>query len=288
MPKFDANKAALFAKDLASIEPDDEVVRQLRDYVSLVGNSYRDNPFHNFDHACHVTMSVIKLLNRIAKPDPSPEELDALPMGRKEVAAHLHDFTHGITSDPMAVLAIIFSALIHDVDHSGVSNVQQMKEEPSLGKLYRGKSHAEQNSLDVAWDLLMSNSFNKLRKYMFGTKAEMMRFRQLIVNIVMATDIFDKQLNDLRKSRWERAFTAADLPPDVVSNLRVTIVMEHIIQASDVSHTMQHWHVYQKWNQKLFSERYKAHKEGRMEADPSAFWYRGEMGFFDNLCSSEP
>ena len=32
------------------------------------------------------------------------------------------------------------------------------------------------------------------------------------------------------------------------SDLRATIVIEHIIQASDVSHTMQHWHVYQKWN----------------------------------------
>ena len=29
---------------------------------------------------------------------------------------------------------------------------------------------------------------------------------------------------------------------------KATIVIEHIIQASDVSHTMQHWHVYQRWN----------------------------------------
>ena len=27
-------------------------------------------------------------------------------------------------------------------------------------------------------------------------------------------------------------------------NRKATIVLEHIIQASDVSHTMQHWHVY--------------------------------------------
>ena len=58
--------------------------------------------------------------------------------------------------------------------------------------------------------------------------------------------------------------------------------MEHIIQASDVAHTMQHWHVYQKWNRKLFSEMYLAFQNGRMAADPSTFWYKGELQFFDN------
>jgi hypothetical protein len=58
--------------------------------------------------------------------------------------------------------------------------------------------------------------------------------------------------------------------------------MEHIIQASDVSHTMQHWHVYQKWNRRLFEEMCAAWKAGRMGADPRGFWYKGELGFFDN------
>jgi hypothetical protein len=63
-----------------------------------------------------------------------------------------------------------------------------------------------------------------------------MRFRQLIVNTVLATDIFDKDLNGLRRSRWEEAFAdSKDFDPD----MRATIVLEHIIQASDVSHTMQ-------------------------------------------------
>ena len=82
-----------------------------------------------------------------------------------------------------------------------------------------------------------------------------MRFRQLVVNIVLATDIFDKELNDLRKRRWEEAFSQRvvveeDSRPNSAldSDRRATIVIEHIIQASDVSHTMQHWHVYQKWN----------------------------------------
>ena len=55
-----------------------------------------------------------------------------------------------------------------------------------------------------------------------------------------------------------------------------------IIQASDVSHTMQHWHIYRKWNKRLFTEMYVAFRQGRMAKDPSTFWYKGEIGFFDN------
>ena len=38
-------------------------------------------------------------------------------------------------------------------------------------------------------------------------------------------------------------------------NRKATIVIEHLIQASDVSHTMQHWEVYISWNEKLFEVR---------------------------------
>jgi hypothetical protein len=33
----------------------------------------------------------------------------------KTMASHLHDYTHGTTSEPLSILAIVFSALIHDV-----------------------------------------------------------------------------------------------------------------------------------------------------------------------------
>ena len=50
---------------------------------------------------------------------------------------------------------------------------------------------------------------------------------------------------------------------------------------SDVSHTMQHWHVYKQWNERFFFELYSAYKSGRASTDPSEGWYKGEIGFFD-------
>ena len=75
----------------------------------------------------------------------------------------------------------------------------------------------------------------------------------------MSTDIVDKDLKALRNNRWEKAFkkdvssTNEYMNIDVVDSekekvdRKATIVIEHIIQASDVSHTMQHWIIYRKW-----------------------------------------
>jgi 3'5'-cyclic nucleotide phosphodiesterase len=281
LSNFDQRTA--FASDASNIKIDLVVMEQLTRFVSIIASAYRENPFHNFEHACHVTMAVDKFMKRIVAPDLDIE-IKGKKASRGQVASQIHDYTHGITSDPLALLAIVFSALIHDVDHRGVSNVQLCKEEEQMATLYRHKSVAEQNSLDLSWSLLMMDEFDQLRHCMFdGQESEIRRFRQIVVNVVLATDIFDKELNDLRKGRWNKAFHAEEKP--VVANfngLRATIVIEHIIQASDVAHTMQHWHVYRKWNKRLFQEMYMAFRQDRMGADPSTFWYKGELGFFDN------
>jgi hypothetical protein len=74
---------------------------QLRHYVRIIASQYNNNPFHNFEHACHVTMAVSKVLKRIISPD-----LDFVKIKGSSLEAHLYDYTYGITSDPLAVLAI--------------------------------------------------------------------------------------------------------------------------------------------------------------------------------------
>jgi hypothetical protein len=110
------------------------------------------------------------------------------------------------------------------------------------------------------------------------------RFRQLVVNSVMATDMMDKEFRTLRNARWEKAFLEAphalESDRDTV-NRKATIVIEHLMQASDIAHTMQHFDIYQKWNELLFAEMYAAYLNGRADKDPSEFWYRGELGLFD-------
>ena len=96
----------------------------------------------------------------------------------------------------------------------------------------------------------MEPQYNALRACIFSNRTELERFRQLVVNCVMATDIADKELGLLRKNRWDKAFhNEYEVNPDFNDELanqadinrKATIVIEHLIQASDVAHTMQHW-----------------------------------------------
>jgi 3'5'-cyclic nucleotide phosphodiesterase len=247
-------------------------------------------------------MSVTKLLSRIIAPS---DLLDShQDHANKDLASTLHDHTYGITSDPLIQFACVFSALIHDVGHPGVPNAQLAHENVELAKRYSGKSIAEQNSIDLAWDLFMKDEYNKLRNTICPTKNEFLRLRQLVVNSVMATDIMDKDLKNIRNMRWAKAFAESSVPNkenDCIDtsvdddddatlkeqekldqvNRKATIVIEHMIQASDVSHTMQHWHIYLKWNERFFFECYDAYRNNRSNIDPTDAWYQGELDFFD-------
>ena len=88
----------------------------------------------------------------------------------------------------------------------------------------------------------MDPQYENLRGAIYTNDKEMKRFRQLLVNSLLATDIFDKELGALRKNRWLKAFSKdnADGEPSSVAgddartsvNRKATIVIEHIIQVS--------------------------------------------------------
>lgn len=310
LPEFDPKAARARAQAQSSVvEVPDVVISELREFVTMIATRYRDNPFHCFAHAAHVSMSCQKILNRIT----SPEDVNYRRNSIHAVASDIHECTYGITSDPLTQLAIMVATLAHDVDHtgmtsfgvcrpllvskqlltltlysfllSGVPNPQRNKEEPELADKYHGRSIAEQNSIDLTWSSLMNPKFQNLQEAIFSSVDEIRRFRQLLVNLIMATDIFEPQQKAARNARWEKAFHtnhSLGVENSEYRTLKASIVIEHIIQAADVSHTMQHWHVYVRWNEKLFQEMYRAYENGRSQKDPSEGWYKGEIWFFDN------
>jgi hypothetical protein len=239
------SKPRKFKRDPNSVELSPMALSQLTDYIRAISSLYRNNPFHSFQHASHVAQSVTKLLSRVVRKD----EIDYNTMAyKKKRTAEIHNYTYGITSDALTQFACVFSAMIHDVNHPGVPNAVLVKEEAEIAKIYKNKSVAEQNSVDIAWNMLMEPRYEELRKCIYSTQEELDRFRQLVVNSVMATDIVDKELGALRKKRWDTAFhvetqeqSPLDAETDIDVNRKATIVIEHLIQAADVAHTMQHW-----------------------------------------------
>jgi class 3 adenylate cyclase len=274
LPPFDPD-ASRFRRARPDVSMLQQTRADLHEYVKRIAMLYRDVPFHNFEHASHVTLCANKLLNRLINSDEYDTELK------------LHDSTFGISSDPLTHFAIVFAALIHDADHHGLPNAQLVKTGHELATKFDMKSVAEQNSVHLGWEMLMDPRFERLRKCIYQTNVERKRFRQLVINSVMATDIADRQVNEDRQMKWDRAFrgklneeaTGLQIQEDM--NRKATAVIEHIIQVSDVAHTMQHWHIYRRWNERLFHEMHEAYQGGKVGVDPSTNWYVGELGFFD-------
>ena len=201
----------------------------------------------------------------------------------------LYQVTYGISADPLTQFAIVFAALIHDLGHTGVSNAQLVLEAHELSEKFKNKSVAEQHAVSLAWNLLMQPRYKRLRSCIYKTNAERKRFRQVLINAVMATDIADRGVNQMRAKKWDKAFNENDdlarsgvMTRDEI-NRKATAVIESLMQVADVAHTMQHWNIYRKWNSRLFEEMYSAYMNGRASFDPTDIWYKGEIAFFDHF-----
>lgn len=228
-------------------EVDPEVARQLESFCTAIATLYQPNRFHGMDHASHVVMSVLKMLSRIVQPKGGVTE------SSEDKAAR----SFGLANDPLLHFALLFTAYIHDVDHCGATNATLSKENPALSDLYGGHSVAEQNSFHLAWEILMDSRFTKLRRAIYQNEREKSRFRKLVINAIIATDVMDTDLTQRRNDRWKRAFgegaqpkeigkveehlASAEKDNDAMRDFRATVVMETLIQAADVAHTMQHW-----------------------------------------------
>ena len=249
------------------------VCRELKIYVTGIATMYRKNSFHNFEHASHVTMSVTKMLSRVSGCDEDEE------------SATSSGYIKDIASDALTQLAIVFSALVHDVDHTGVSNTQLVAEKSPVALRYENESVAENNSLTLAWRFLMRPEFEQFVEFICPTRSDKDHFQKVMSSAVLATDVFDKKLIQQRNEKWARVFgseQATTATEEELNHLKASIVLDHLIQASDVAHTMQHWNVYIKWNERLFCEMWEAFENGRAAKDPREFWYQGELGFYDH------
>lgn len=198
----------------------------------------------------------------------------SLRLDRIRTCQHLLLVPSFSVRDPLTQFTLVLAALLHDADHGGGSILQRDNpDDPS----------AERHSIDVAFEVLMEPKYRDLRLTIYKDEDEMRRFRQLLVHAVAATGVF----KEFRDRRWEDVFAeekncnAAMFDPKEEADRKATFAIEALIQASDVLHCMQPWEIFRQWNERLFAERYKAYKEGCSEVDPSSFWFKGELAFFD-------
>ena len=228
--------------------------RQFENFASLL--TITDKPFL-------AAQSLAIMLNKAAPHDqqilPSNDGAESESSttyshdGFMKALSH-HNRTFGINSDPLPQIAMIFAALVHDVDHPGVPNRQLIREFSPLVGAYQGKSMTQQNAVQRGWKLFAQEHFRELRNTICATPGEMKRFRKVFVTAVMAMDLDDAEFNKRRNNRWIQTFqnesimerlNGSDSHTTHYSKCELdgmaTLVIEVLMQASSLAHAMQKW-----------------------------------------------
>lgn len=191
---------------LTSVWPEavtEKVVIELRQFVRAMLDGYNDVPYHNRNHAYHVVISSNKLMNLVLQSrSTSTEKIQRSP---NELC---------FEEDPLMHLALIFAALVHDVDHLGVPNAQLINENHPLALQYNDQSIAEQRSLYLAFCELLKPEYESLRTIMFPFTFAgdgYRRFRSAVTNLVLATDIASSERSEIVKKKWSEAFEGVSM-----------------------------------------------------------------------------
>ena len=79
---------------------------------------------------------------------------------------------------------MVFSALVHDVEHQGIPNRQLAMEDDRLAVLYNDQSMAENWSLYVGFSEFLQDEFQELRSILLMQEQETYRrFRRYVVSV---------------------------------------------------------------------------------------------------------
>jgi transcription termination factor NusB len=274
-----------------------KVVLELLAFVKAIATNFQSNPFHNFQHSCHMIRSMIKLMDELNKGGSSGKASNVL------------------AQDPLAQFVVILTCMVQDVDNPGVTNEQLMQEDADMAEYFNRtclqrkcliylclvsicvytlrrltlvslSKFLEQNALDVAWELLVGETCENLLQVICSHSAmELERFRKYMVHAMMATDREDHDLLLARFKRWKEVSSPRHStnrrnnsgPP---SWLQSIVSIEQFVQLSNQIHNAQAPEFFSQWNERYFREQYLAYINGRREQDPCEHYYKTLLHLF--------
>ena len=222
----------------------DEVSQQLCAYITAIASIYRPHPFHNFRRASKRVQTMDTLLRQV--------RCDATHSSVPESSCSLEETALGFATDPLLCFALCLAMLICDVDHPGVDNDTWARENPALARYYRHQFIAEQNAIDVAWQLLFSEEYGALQNALFGVtfesddedKSECRRFRRILVHAVLATS--DKPPHQDRKVCPDG--NESD-EKQAKESQRARAILHYLVQVCHDNHSLESWDTFIKNNE---------------------------------------
>lgn len=190
----------------------------LGSYIYDVSNSYHANPFHNFHHATstlHFSLMLIKTMK-----------------------------SHNILSK-LQMFAVMLSALVHDVDHPGNTNLFEIHTQSRLALRYNDQSVLENHHCSVAFQIMKEPRANVLGTLPAVYAAET---RKIMISCILATDMsVHFQLVDEIKSKISDGCDFND------NNDRL-FLSKILLHASDLSNPVRPFHISTAWARNISEE----------------------------------
>ncbi|NXE25242.1 PDE4B phosphodiesterase, partial [Ardeotis kori] len=230
--------------------------------MTLEDHYHSDVAYHNSLHAADVAQSTHVLLSTPA--------LDAV-------------FTD------LEILAAIFAAAIHDVDHPGVSNQFLINTNSELALMYNDESVLENHHLAVGFKLLQEEHCDIFQNL---TKKQRQTLRKMVIDMVLATDMSKHMslLADLKTMVETKKVTSSGVL--LLDNYTDRIqVLRNMVHCADLSNPTKSLELYRQWTDRIMEEFFQQgdkERERGMEISPmcdkhTASVEKSQVGFIDYI-----
>ncbi|XP_027873919.1 cAMP-specific 3',5'-cyclic phosphodiesterase 4B-like isoform X1 [Xiphophorus couchianus] len=232
-------------------------------YVMTLEDHYHGNvAYHNSLHAADVAQSTHVLLSTPA--------LDAV-------------FTD------LEILAALFAAAIHDVDHPGVSNQFLINTNSELALMYNDESVLENHHLAVGFKLLHQENCDIFQNL---TKRQRQSLRKLVIDMVLTTDMSKHMtlLADLKTMVETKKVTSSGVLLLDHYTERIQ-VLKNMVHCADLSNPTKPLPLYRQWTERIMEEFFRQgdkERERGMEISAmcdkhTASVEKSQVGFIDYI-----
>ncbi|XP_052336047.1 cAMP-specific 3',5'-cyclic phosphodiesterase 4B-like isoform X1 [Oncorhynchus keta] len=212
-------------------------------------------------------------------------------------AADVAQSTHILLSTPaldavfsdLEILAAIFAAAIHDVDHPGVSNQFLINTNSELALMYNDESVLENHHLAVGFKLLQGDNCDIFQNL---SKKQRQSLRKMVIDMVLATDMSKHMslLADLKTMVETKKVTSSGVL--LLDNYTDRIqVLRNMVHCADLSNPTKSLELYRQWTERIMEEFFHQgdrERERGMEISPmcdkhTASVEKSQVGFIDYI-----
>eukprot|EP00929_Paragymnodinium_shiwhaense_P013523 TRINITY_DN121376_c0_g1_i1.p1 TRINITY_DN121376_c0_g1~~TRINITY_DN121376_c0_g1_i1.p1 ORF type:complete len:708 (-),score=164.13 TRINITY_DN121376_c0_g1_i1:103-2226(-) len=165
--------------------------------------------------------------------------------------AFIESFGVGAFLDPMDMLGIIFSAVIHDLGHDGRNNAFHIGTQSVIALTYNDRSPQENASVSKAFSLIAGKDELNLVEA-FGAEQKK-AFRKEVIDMVLSTDMacHFSVLGEFHTACQKNGRFPADWHRDEKS---ISLLRETVLHAADLSNPSKGVNCCQEWTMRCLDE----------------------------------